>query len=200
MRLFLSLFAAISVSASPLVVTATGTFSSDTPVSTFSQPGGTWSLAFDTASNPSVSAVSIGNGFDASYSDFSLTVNGSPVTASVADIRFFSSSVSGLFSICFTSACPGNGIPTDALVFEGPQVYSSSEASPTILPGLYDASLAGVLIDNNPYILASESPVSISSAPEPSVLVMLGVGLSMLGLARKLLYAFQTESDHSQFT
>ena len=186
MRYFLIFFLAISASASSLVISATGTFSGSAPVSTFSQPDGSWSLSFDIASDPPATNVSIGNGFDASYSDFVFSVNGSLVTTPVSDIRFFNSAINGLFSICFTTACPGNGIPRNAIVFEGAQAYSGSETSPTILPGVYDTSLAGVVVNNNPVVFAYESSVSISaSAPEPSTIVLLGTGLLVVVLARR---------------
>ncbi len=107
MRYSLFLFLAMSASASSLVFSAAGTFSGNTPVSTFSQPDGTWSLSFDIASDPAATNVSIGNGFDVNYSDLVFSVNGSTVTAPVSDIRLFNGAISGLFSICFTTACPG---------------------------------------------------------------------------------------------
>ncbi len=186
MRYFLVFLLAVSVSASPLAVSATGDFSSSTPASAFSQPGGSWSLSFDIASNPPVTNVATGSGFDVSYSDFVFSVNGSPVTTPVAAIRVFNSSISGLFSVCFTAACPGNGIPANAIVFEGTQAYSGSESSPTILAGVYKTSLAGVVVNNNPIVFASESPVTIAaSTPEPSTFFLLGAGLFVVAFGRR---------------
>lgn len=154
--------------ASTLVVSSTGTFSASTPTSSTSAPNGSYALSFDISSTPSVSGVSAGNSFDVAYSNFSYTVNGVASTAPVGSITFYNGAISGLLSVCFTAACPGNGIPADGLVFEGAQAYSGSESDPTILPNVYSPSLEGIVVNGNPILLSSDGPLTITATGTPA--------------------------------
>ena len=60
--------ASSTASASTLVVSDSGTFSSTTPVSAISTPGGAFSLSFSVNSPPTVSSVVPGAEFDVAYS------------------------------------------------------------------------------------------------------------------------------------
>lgn len=190
---FLPLLLAVataSATASTLVVSSSGMFSSSTPASSFSAPDETYSLSFDLSSTPATSGVSPGNSFNVAYGDFSYKVNGVASTAPVGSITFYNGAVSGLLTVCFEIACPGNGIPEDGLVFEGDAAYSGSEAAPTLLPGSYTPSLQGVVVDGDPVVLDSKNPLKITNAalvvtPEPPSMLLLGTGLfAMIGVAK----------------
>ncbi len=182
--LLLSFFSgALTMFAMPLTVSTSGVYGSTIPASSLTTPGAAWSLSFTVDSAPSVSNVSLGNGFDVPYSDFDYRLNGSAVTLPVADIRFFNAILNngggGMFSVCFENACPGNGVPATALVFEGPQAYNGSESSPAILSGNYTPTLTGVR-DGSLREVLPNGVVQIAGAsvatPEPANLFLVACG------------------------
>ena len=175
--------------ASTLFVTDSGTFSSATPVSGISTPGGTYSLSFNVNSTPTVSAVVPGVEFDVAFSNFSYLLNGTAVSTPIGGITFFNSGSLGLFNACFVATCLGS--PADVLSIKGAQAYSGSEASPTLLMGTYPISTAMLSVGTVVNSLAYDSPVVIAQSPiavtpEPSTLLFLGTGLTgLLSLSRR---------------
>ena len=95
---------ATSASASPISISGGGTFSASTASSPFTGPSQPWNFAFLVDSNPVVSNVNSGS-FDAAFSNFSYVLNGSPVAITPVEIKFFDAAVTGMFAICFSSAC-----------------------------------------------------------------------------------------------
>jgi hypothetical protein len=132
---------ATSVSAGQLLVTASGvfgSFSSDfTPTTDFTAPDAAWSLSFQVSSNPVVSDTSVGVQFAPVFSDFTYTLNDSPVVLNPAEILFFASGFNGLFNVCLDSDCVTH---TDGLGLDGSQLYTGSELSPTIGTGTFTST------------------------------------------------------------
>lgn len=185
MRLFIPVISSLlliapSALASTLLVSDTGTFSSTTPVSSISTPGGSFSLSFNVSSTPTVSSVVSGVEFDVAFSSFTYLLNGTAVSTSVGGITFFNSSSLGLFNVCFVATCLGS--PADVLSIRGAQAYSGTEAEPTLVVGTYPSSSALVSVGTSVNSLATDSPVVIAQAitPEPSSLLLLGTGLTGL--------------------
>ena len=179
----LAVFAA-SASATPISIISGGTFSASTPSSSFSGPSQPWSFAFVADSNPVVSNVGLGQGFDATFSNFSYDLNGSPVAITPANIRFFSNPPNqGMLLICFsTTTCDqttGGG-----LSFVGPQMYSGSESAPTILTGDLTSTRFVVFFGRALYDQAN-GIVQAANVPEPMTLSLMGAGLLGLGFLRR---------------
>lgn len=186
------LLIAASLSASTITISDSDTFSSTTGSSAFSGPDETYSFSFVVNTTPGVSNVDPGNYFDVDFSDFTYTLDGSPVTITPVDIRFFNASQLGGFEICFTTACSFFDNPIDGFVFIGQlgrQMYSGSESAPTMLTGTFAPNFAYLYVDSAEFfeyfqnahqtahsILAATNPV-----PEPSTILTLGVGF--LGIA-----------------
>ena len=165
--------------ASTLTVSETGTFGAGTPSTAVSAAGGSFSYSFTLASDPTVSDVSLGNYFDPAISDFVYTLNGVTSSPAIGSITVFSFNSAGLFDICFTTACSDGSVSGLGLQFTGPQIYSGSESSPSILTGTFtptplDASFA---VGNDSYFLAADSPITIAATPEPSSITLLAGGL-----------------------
>jgi len=129
------LLSAAGLSASTITISASGEFVAGTATSAFSAPDETWAFSFVVDSMPAVSNVDPGNYFDVDFSAFTYLLNGSPVAITPEDIRFFSSSQFGGFSICFTAACSFFNSPTDGFSILGPQMYTGPESAPTMLTG-----------------------------------------------------------------
>jgi hypothetical protein len=84
---------AASAAGSTISISGSGMFSAVTPNSVFSAPGQPWNFSFLVDSNPAVSNVGAGSGFDAGFSNFSDLLNGSPVAITPTFIHFTSSAV-----------------------------------------------------------------------------------------------------------
>jgi hypothetical protein len=154
--------------ASPLLVTATGTYDSQTPVSFFTAPNETWSVSFLMDSNPTISSASFAVYFSPAFSDFTYSLNGSPVAITPNQITFWSVPANTPFilslSICWNSLCPGG--TTEGMAFDTSQLYTGSELSPSIVPGVYATS--EFFIDHGPSYGEPNTSLTIASAPEPS--------------------------------
>jgi hypothetical protein len=174
---------AASLSASTITISASGMFDKTTGSSAFSGPDETWAFSFVVDSMPAVSNVNPGNYFDVAFSDFEYSLNGSPVAIRPDDIRFFSASQYGGFSICFTVACSFFNNPTDGFAFiEFPQMYTGSESAPTMQTGEFGPHVLYVFANTNQQYLTAFQDVLAVATPEPSTIPTLGGGI-LLGLA-----------------
>jgi|SRR6266436_931969 len=72
-----------------------GTFSASTPTTTFSGPGETWAFSFQVDSSPGVSIFQLGIAFSPLFSNFSYTLNGSPVAVTPTSLSFFNAAFGG---------------------------------------------------------------------------------------------------------
>jgi hypothetical protein len=67
------------------------------------------------------------------------------------------------------------------MAFDTSQLYTGSEFSPTIVPGVYATS--ELFIDNGPSYGEPNTSLTIARAPEPSAFLLSAIGLVALGLA-----------------
>jgi hypothetical protein len=161
---------------------ASGTFSGSTASSTFSGPSETWAFSFQADTHPTI--LEFGNGgFNFAFSNFSYSLNGSPVAIMPTFIRFFSGGNGGGFAICFNGTNAQNC--TDALGFIfGPQMYTGMTSAPTLLPGPFTSDL-GFVVNSAAFDLGNTA-VQTTVTPEPSALLTLAAGLLTLGVRRRL--------------
>jgi hypothetical protein len=173
--LILSIAACGMGSAAPLLVSASGQFSStDTPDSLVS-PNGIFSLGFAVDSDPTPLANSVtALGFDVPVEDFSYELNNVPVSVVPSEITFNTLGDGGLFSVTI-----GSGFSGEEFIFEGDQAFSGTTASPVFAAGQYNVS--GVMYEDpvNFDLPAAIGNVSISPAPEPSTLLLISCGLAV---------------------
>ena len=166
--------------ASPLLVTAAGTYDSVTPVSFFTAPSEIWSLSFLIDSNPSISSSSFGVYFSPAFSDFTYSLNGSSVAITPDQIAFWAGPADTPFilslSICWNGPCAGG--TDEGMAFDTSQLYTGSEFSPTIVPGVYPTS--EFFIDNGPSYREPNTSLTIASTPEPSAFLLSALGLILL--------------------
>jgi hypothetical protein len=155
------------MSAEPLLVTASGVFGSFssffTPTTNFTAPDAPWSLSFQVSSNPVVSDTSAGVQFAPVFTDFAYELNGSPVVLDPAEILFFAGGFNGLFNVCLDSHCTTH---VDGLGLDGSQLYTGSELSPTIVPGIHTSTQFFIAVNNTTF-LEPDATVTVSAVPEP---------------------------------
>jgi PEP-CTERM motif len=171
-----------SAHANTITYSDSGTFSASIPNSTFSAPSDTWSFAFQADSEPTVSEAGMG-GFDFEFSNFSYTLDGSPVAITPTFVRFFSAGNGGGFEICFSGmsvATCSDGLGTG---FFTTQLYTGSTSAPTLLTGSFDLDEFGAVVDSVGFDLP-KTTVLASAVPEPSTLIPLGAGILALGVRR----------------
>jgi hypothetical protein len=181
MKLLLPVFALCSVSANADIISYSdsGTFSSSTPSSTFSAAGETWAFAFQADSHPAVSEFGMG-GFDFAFSDFSYSLNGSPVAITPTFIRFFSAGNGGGFEICFNGTTVATCSDELGTGFFTTQMYTGPTSAPTLLPGPFDLDEFGGVVNSVGFNLPN-TIVQANVVPEPSTLLPLAAGLLALG-------------------
>ena len=124
------------------------------------QVNGPVSVSFELPVTPTVLLSSPGFGFE--VTPINLLINGAP---SGDFLAFFNTAGGGGLGACFAGNCLD-------LLTGGPQLYSGSEANPTMLP------LAGVPLTD----LRTGDSAGTISTPEPSGLVLLAFGLFSLAL------------------
>ena len=173
----------IRAHASTIYYSDSGTFSGSTPSSTFSAAGKAWAFTFQVDSNPVVSKVSgaMSGNFDVAFSDFSYSLNGSPVVITPTDIRFFGIGALGGFEVCFSPFIILTGCD-NGLGATGAQMYTGPGTAPSMLTGMFTSTEFDVFVGSptTPYIQAN-STLLASAVPEPSTLLTLAVGLLALG-------------------
>lgn len=168
----------VSAHASTISYSDSGTFSAATPSSAFSGPSETWAFGFEADSNPTVLEFGQG-GFDFAFSNFSYSLDGSPVTITPTFIRFFSGTNGGGFEICFngtTVASCTDGLGTTTV---GPQMYAGTTSAPTLLTGSFTFDGFAFAVSSTVYDQASTT-VQATAAPELSTLLTLATGLLVL--------------------
>ena len=123
-----SLILAASAYAANVTITTGSTFPNTAPVSTYTAPGGTWTLTFQVASQPVAS--SFNGGFTTTYTNGVFTLNGTPITLTGSSISFYPFSNGGGFSMSLDSSfglsVTGNG---------SPNFFTGSNSSPTMVLG-----------------------------------------------------------------
>ena len=167
-----------------LSVSASGTFSSTTPTTSWEAPGETWSLSFQINSNPTVTRSYVGAGFDAPLSNFVYQLNGSTVNVGPVDDFFASSTQGGAFNLCFLgcTAAPALGL-SEGFSFASRQYYSGPESDPSIITnGSFSVSAVAFYPSTPPAPPGTVEPNAIititdlTQAPEPSTLCSLIAG------------------------
>jgi hypothetical protein len=183
LRRLLPVFVLCSVAAHAATISYTdsGTFTAVTPSSSFTGPSETWAFAFQADTNPVV--LDFGNGgFNFAFSNFSYTLNHSPVAISPSFIRFFTAANGGGFLICFNGMTAGTC--TDGLgspLFGQPQMYTGTTAAPTLIPGAFSITSFAAVVNSNVFNQPNTTVLATAAIPEPSTLLMLGAGFLVLG-------------------
>jgi hypothetical protein len=127
------------------------------------------SASFELASSPFVMAGDFSSGgFRVAPPD--LMVNNA--AAGNDFLTFYNASLLGGFGIFVTAFNP-------AVHVTGPQLYSGPESNPTFSTGTF--SLTGFPNGAGPFTL-TVTDISTVSTPEPSVIVLLFIGLAIVGL------------------
>jgi hypothetical protein len=181
-------FAAVTPAATAstlLIVSATGTYDPLTPSSFFTAPNGTWSLSFVTESNPPLSNASPGVFFSPVFSSFAYSLNGASLAIAPDDISFWNVPGNQPFilslSVCWNSLCAGG--TRDGIAFDTNQLYTGSEPSPTIVPGVYDTSEFFVVVHDSSYT-EPNTTLTVTATPEPPVRWLIAVGVFALAAVR----------------
>jgi PEP-CTERM motif len=185
MKTFERLLAVVALCWAPahaalITYTDSGTFSAATPTTSFSAPSAPWAFSFQADMNPTV--LEFGNGgFDFAFSNFSYSLNGSPVAITPTAIRFFTAANGGGFFICFGAQPCGNGVFPNGLGtgFGGPQLYTGTTSAPTLLAGTF-SSLPFEVVVNSTAFPQANTTLQAAAAPEPSTLLTLAAGLLAL--------------------
>jgi hypothetical protein len=128
------------------------------------------SASFELSSSPFVNAGDFGSGAGFKLAAPDLMVNGAAAASDF--LAFYNTSLLGGFGI-FASASN----PVVHLI--GPQIYSGTESNPIFSPGTF--SFTAFPNGTAPFTLTVTDLSSVST-PEPSVTVLLAVGLVMVGL------------------
>lgn len=124
------------------------------------------SASFELPVNPVVTNFSLGFAFQ--VTPINLMING---VASSDFLVFYNTSAGGAFGAFSCGSCVD-------LSLAGPQLYSGSEASPTMLP-LNNLALTDFENGNPAGTISTPGTVA---TPEPSSTVLLGAGLLLVGL------------------
>lgn len=133
---FLLLGLPAALNAAPRLVSTSGVFGSNAPISLWSTPNRPWTLTFVIDEQPVVTNSSPGFFFrisrpDIRYGGLLYTVNGRVVPLPDGFVYVYGG-MSAPFGICFNAGC------TRGFQMKGPQqVYSGPESAPTILTGTF---------------------------------------------------------------
>ena len=148
-----------------LLVFGVGRASADSLISySFS---GANSVSFELPVNPIPTSFVLGGDFQ--VTPINLMINGA---ASSDTLVFFSSHFGGAFAAIFCPNCA-------TVSLTGPQFYSGSEATPTMLV----VNGATLMNDMGGTPAGTITSTPVTSTPEPSSTILLGIGLLAVGLA-----------------
>ena len=179
-------------------VTLGGVFDATAPVTAFSRPGAVWSMDFDIDSNPTPIPLpdspleGLNTVVPFSNSDYRL--DGVAGLQPVYLVLYSAAALGGIslfFDVTFSEP-----FVYEALETFGDALYSGSEFSPTIEPGVYasyfpgDASASSVQIASGG-VLYGQGHTVISVVPEPATGLMWLAGSLVLGAAARRRVAMQ---------
>jgi hypothetical protein len=176
---------AVSASADTLVVSESGVFAANAPITAESAPNESWSFSFLISSTPVVNYVTnFGGpdcGFDTQFSDFNYTLNGAPVAVVGPDVQFFDSAVGGGGTVFFADL--------DNFQLFTAQVFTGTFENPTMVQGIYPIDPTQSVFQTD-FMGSNATPLSghLSITPEPSSFLLLASGLAGFGglIKRKL--------------
>ncbi len=175
-------------SASTLAVSTSGSFGTADTVTSLTAPGASWAFSFNVNSQP-VTSNTLASSFDVAFSNFNYKLNGTSVSETPSSIRFYDGSSQGLFTVFFgpESGILNNGNYTPEFSLYGPQLYTGTIASPTLLAGSFPVS-ESIFSDMANYddqvSPGSFALVSAVTTPEPATLGLLSVALMFAGALR----------------
>jgi hypothetical protein len=157
-----------------------GTFTASTPTTPFSGPSEAWAFSFQANTNPTVLESNAGS-FDFAFSNFSYSLDNSPVAIVPTFIRFGSSTPGGGWLMCV------NGTTTNCLaglstLGAGPQMYTGTTSAPTLIAGAFTSTVFDVFLNHTALYEQPNTTVLAVVVPEPSTLLTLAAGLLALGV------------------
>ncbi len=155
--------AAGGANAAQVVIFGSGTFGDFAPSTATTAPNGTWSFSFNLpnpiASNPVYEVT-----------NFSYSLNGTPIAIGLSNLEFFNADDRGLFDLNFTDAT--------RIAYIGTDIGSTL----TLLLGTFDAITIVEKIDISS---GSVTVANVSEVSEPASLGILALGLAGLIARRK---------------
>lgn len=175
----LLLCGAMHAQAGTIAYSVTATFPAAVATTTVSQANIPFSLSFVLPSNPIPVSFTANSDFIVNVGA-TLQFGANTVNFAPAALDIFNDSLGGGFAVTYV-----NGSDSILFSFGSAQLYSGTEASPTLLTGLFASPLSfGPFVGINGTISGLTSPGNISAAavPEPGTLGMLLVaGLFVVG-------------------
>lgn len=178
MRSLLVLCLSVAAAHAGVHYTASGIFSPTVPVSFFTAPSQSWSIAFETDENP-VPLASTATNFTAPFTGFSYRLNGTGLALTPVAIAFYDLSEGGGFVVRMTAK--------DEFSFTAPQMFTGTTAAPTMLYGTFVSvthQYDYLLVDDNE--VQSLAGTTLYATPEPGTIALAAGGvLAILAAQRR---------------
>jgi hypothetical protein len=173
----LSSLAAGKLPAQIIDYSITGTFASSAPSTLVSAPNATFDIQFSLPAQQPPNPFTLG--FDATFTDGSLALNGQTVFSGQSGFAAFGmgeNTPSDTLDIHLT------GENNDLFSFDAFQeLFTGSVSNPTLIPASFDFTFAGLSIPvGSTFTLAAVTNAQVAAtvaAPEPSSVMMIGIGL-----------------------